>query len=208
MSLPRTALLTSLVYASLFSTAHAALDLRIDTYRSPEDGTLVEEVYSIEYLGPGEEDEPTNEVTRLNSFFLELTFDQPNEGLTFGPPSLPARSPFVFPGVGLVDEGSTPQVIRVSAALPDPDDFVELTGEPAFLRFQIRVPPDYEREGFGVGLNALTTRLTGPGGEEIAFDPVGRSYSTIDYVPEPAAGLLALAAAGGLLRRRRSRRME
>lgn len=207
MSLSRTALITSLVCASLSSTTHAALDLRIDTYRSPEDATPVEEVYSIEYLGPGEKPDDVRAL-RLNSFFLELTFDQENEGLTFGPPSLPTRSPFVFPRVGLVDEGSTPQVIRVSAALPDPDDFVELRGEPAFLRFQIRVPLDYEREGFGVGFNSLTTRLTGPGGEEIEFDPVGRSYNTIDYVPEPAAGLLLLAAAGGLLWRRRARRIE
>ena len=207
MRLPRAALLTSLVCVALSSTAHAELDLRIDTYRSPEDGTPVEEVYSIEYLGPGEKPDEVRPL-RLNSFFLELTFDQENEGLTFGPPSLPTRSPFVFPGVGLVDEGSTPQAIRVSAALPDPDDFVELTGEPAFLRFQIRVPPDYGREGFGAGFNPLTTRLTGPGGEQIEFDPVGRSYRTIDYVPEPAAGLPVLAAAGGLLRRRRATRVE
>ena len=199
------ALVTGILAPALAPQARAEILLHTNTFRFTPGGGLVEEIRVDFHNPPGEE--PPAEQPRINSFFIELTFDAADEGMTFTAPwhplPSPARGVFALPGTTMVDEGSTPQRIRVSGALPEGES-APLTLDSVFAQFQVRVPQNYARDHFTVIVDPAS-RLTGPGGD-IPFDPVGVGYDVANYVPEPAAGLLPLAGAFPLWRRRRRAR--
>jgi hypothetical protein len=192
-----------LVVCALAPATRAGLVIDTNTFRFAPSGALFEELGVTFLFDPDEE--PPGAWPRINSFHIELTFDPADVGMTFSPPSHPLPSPtrgvFALPGATMVDEGSTPQRIRIGGALPAGQS-AELRPDSVFAQFQVRVPPNYPNEGFTVIVDPRSTRLTGPEGD-IAFEPVGVNYTAADYLPEPAAGLSALAAGAALLSRRR-----
>ena len=196
-----------LVLGAAAPAARAEILFTTNTFRFAEGGELFEEVrLSIHHP---QSDDPPPETPRINAFHLELTFEPGDVGVTFTQPSHPGPTPaggtFALPGATLVDEGSTPQRIRVSAALPNPADSVLLTEDLVFVQFQVRVPQDYPRDWFTVVFDEQS-RLIGPDGDIPIELRNGVVYDAAPYVvPEPTAGLLP-AAAVFLLRRRRYRR--
>src|SRR4051812_2283504 len=158
--------------AAVAAAANPTVLFTTDTFRDAETGGLFEEVGLYFDFEQGEE-VPVWPL-RINSFRLGVTFEDADGGVTFTPPRQPVDSPgtgvFALPGATLVDEGSTPRMIRVSGSLPDPTESVALTSDSLFVQFQVRVPQDYPRDSFTVVFDPEFSRLTGPG-DDLEWEP-------------------------------------